>query len=121
MNAKNRVIAALAFLSLVSGAINQYFYPGREFPPTALASMAIMALLIFFWYRLDSQQVGYRRSPWLDIGVVGIAIVALPYYFIRSRGAKKGIICTGLLLLMYAASVLLAMIGSYVTYYALQS
>lgn len=83
--------------------------------------MVIMALLMFVWYRLDSQQVGYRRSPWLDIGVVGIAIVAIPYYFIRSPGAKKGIVCTGLLLLMYGASVLLTMFGSYVTYYALQS
>jgi hypothetical protein len=115
------VIVALAFLSLISGAIDQYFYPGEEFPPTALAFLTIMALLIFLWYRLDAAEVGYRRSAWLDIGVVGIAIVALPYYLVRSRGAKKGIVGVGALLLMYVASVLLSWFGSYLAYYVLQS
>src|SRR5262245_45945083 len=118
---KNGVIVALAVLSLISGAVDQYFYPGNEFPPTALAFMVVVSFLIFAWYWLDTEQVGYRRSPWLNVGVVGLSIVALPYYFFRSRGAKKGILGTGLLVLGYVASVLLTTAGSYVTYYALQA
>ena len=118
---KNRLIATLAILSLISGAVDQYFYPGREFPPTAIAFTVVMVLLIFIWYRLDTEEVGYRRSTSLNTGVIALTIVALPYYFFRSRGAKKGFLATGLLLLVYIASVLLTMAGSYLAYYALQS
>ena len=47
----------------MSGAVDQYFYPAMEFPPTALAFIVLMAFLIFVWDRLDAEQLGYRRSP----------------------------------------------------------
>jgi hypothetical protein len=59
---KNRLIATLAILALISGAVDQYFYPGKEFPPTAIAFTEVMVLLIFIWYRLDTEELGYRRS-----------------------------------------------------------
>ena len=121
MSPKNWVLIALAAASLMSGAIDQYFYPGREFPPTAVAFMVVGVFLIFLWYRMDSNQIGYRRSPWLNVGVIALAIVALPYYFFRSRGAKRGAIATGLFLLVYIASSVLVMTGSLLTYHGLQS
>ncbi|GAB3349287.1 hypothetical protein [Lysobacter tyrosinilyticus] len=120
MNHKNLVLAILAIASFASGAIDQYFYPGRPFPPTAVAFTLIGVALIFFWYRLDSTQLGYRRSPWLNVSVIALAIVALPYYFFRSRGFKKGAIATGVMLLAYAASSALTLAGSYSAYYGLQ-
>jgi len=32
----------------------------------------------------------YRAGPVLNVGVIALAIVALPIYFIRSRGWKRG-------------------------------
>lgn len=121
MSSKNRVLATLAVASLISGAIDQYFYPGHQFPPTAVGFMVVGTFLIFLWYRMDSEQIGYRRSPWLNVSVIALAIVALPYYFFRSRGAKRGASATGILLLAYVASGVLTVAGSYLTYYWLQS
>ena len=118
---KSVLLSALAVASFVSGALDQYFYPGDQFPPTALAFTVVGIFLIFAWYRLDSNQVGYRRSPWLNVGVIALAIVALPFYFFRSRGAKRGTIATGMMLLAYIASGAPTVAGSYAAYYGLQS
>ena len=121
MSPKNVVLSSLAVGSFASGAIDQYFYPGVEFPPTALVFALIFIILIFAWYRIDSTQVGYPRSPWLNVGVIALGIVALPYYFFRSRGAKRGIVATGVMLLGFIAASGLTAAGSYAAYYGLQS
>lgn len=121
MSHKSLVLVILAIASFVSGAIDQYFYPGREFPPTAMAFAIMSVALIFFWFRLDSTQFGYRRSPWLNVSVIALAIIALPYYFFRSRGFKRGAIATAVMLVAYIASLVLTMAGSYSAYYGLQS
>ena len=121
MSPKNWVLVALATASLASGVIDQYFYPGHQFPPSAVGFMVVGVLLIFLWYRMDTAQIGYRRSPWLNVGVIALAVVALPYYFFRSRGALKGAVATGALVLAYIASGMLTVAGSYLAYYGLQS
>ena len=118
---KTLVLVLLLAASLLSGAIDQYFYPGQPLPPTALAFTVVGAFLIFIWYRIDSTEIGYKRSPWLNVAVVALAIVALPYYFFRSRGAKRGVIATGLMVAAFIASGLLSMGGMYATYYGLQA
>ena len=121
MGPKNCVLVALAVASLLSGVIDQYFYPGHPFPPSAVGFMVVGVFLIFLWYRMDSAQIGYRRSPWLNVGVITLAIVALPYYFFLSRGALKGAVATGTLFLAYVASGMLTVAGSYLAYYGLQN
>jgi len=121
VNSKKLVLVLLAALSFLSGIIDQYFYPEQQFPPTAIAFTVVGIFLIFVWYRLDSDQVGYRRSPWLNVSVVALAIVALPYYFFRSRGVKRGIIYSAFTVLAFLASNALSLAGAYATYYWLQA
>ena len=121
MSSKTLVLVMLAAASLLSGVIDQYFYPGQELPPTALAFMVTAACLIFWWYRLDSSQLGYRRSPWLNIGVVALPIVALPYYFFRSRGAKRGAAYSFMTLVVLILLGVLSVAGAYAAYYGLQA
>ena len=121
MSSKTLVLILLAFASFLSGMIDQYFYPGQQWPPTAVAFTVIGVFLIFVWFRLDSGQIGYRRSPWLNVSVVALAIVALPYYFFRSRGVKHGAIYSAFTLLAFLASGALSLAGTYATYYGLQA
>lgn len=121
MSQKNAVLVALAAVALISGVANQYFYPGRPFPPTTLWFLAAGALLIFAWYCFDARQIGYHRSPWLDVAVVAVAFVALPYYFFRSRGARKGLVATILFVLAGIAYSALTILGQYAAHVALQS
>jgi hypothetical protein len=120
-NSKNVVLLILAALSFVYGAVSQYLFPGRVQPPSDLAFVPLFALLIFIWYRLDTDQRAYRRTPLLNVGVVALAVFALPYYFFRSRGARGGFLALGLFTLCLVAAVLITVAGQYFAYYVLQS
>lgn len=57
----------------------------------AVLSTVLFSFLSFCWYRIDSEARRYRRSRWLNVGIVMLAIVAVPYYIVRSRPAgQKG-------------------------------
>ena len=121
MSLKAWVLVALAFCIFLAGAVGQYIRPGADSAPSDIWFMGPSALLIFLWYWLDTNERGYRRSVWLNFGVVALALFALPYYFFASRGAKQGSIALGLFVLALPASGLLVIAGQYAMYYAVQS
>lgn len=74
------------------------------------------AFLIFAWYRIDSEQRSYKRSTWLNICVVALAIFAMPYYFFRSRGVRGGLVASGVFLLAFVGSIFLTGAGHFAVY-----
>ncbi|KAF1714463.1 hypothetical protein CSC71_03565 [Pseudoxanthomonas sangjuensis] len=113
-------MAAGATLSLAAGALAQHFYPYAERSPIDIGVAILGAILIFAWYRLDAAQLGFRRRPLLNVAVIAVAILGLPYYFFRSRGFKRGLAATGLFLLAILSSGVLTILGS-AAVYGLQS
>jgi hypothetical protein len=103
------------------GAIGQYAYSNSPMPPSDLWLSLVAAFLVFFWYRLDSDQLQYRRSVWLNVGVIALGIVALPYYFFRSRGFKRGMLATLLFFLSILGWAALGVAGQYAIWYGVQS
>ena len=120
MKPKTWMLVAYAALSLAVGAASQYVYPGRDTTVFDYASMPVFLLLTFLWYRLDATERGYRRSSMLNIGIVGLTAVALPWYLFKSRGAKGGFLATGGALLMLLLSGVLNYAGSWGVYAGLQ-
>ena len=100
---KSVALAALGVAAIASGAVAQLIYPGWDYPPSLLWFSLLTAFLIFAWYRLDTDQVGYQRSVWLNIAVIFLTPIALSYYFFRSRSFRAGAVAT---LLMLAAMAL---------------
>ncbi len=121
MNTKHLLLIALALISLLTGATGQYFYPGYEIPQSDLWFLPIIVFLIFWWYRLDSMEHAYKRSPWLNFGVIAITILALPYYFLRSRSVKSGFFAIALFLIAIVTFGFLMWAGECAVYYGLQS
>ena len=121
MALKSWVVLGFLALSFIAGFAGQYFYPGMDFAPTDIWLLPVFALLLFLWYRIDSEERSYRRSPWLNVCVIAIAILALPYYFFRTRGLKGGSIATVTMLLVFVLSGVLTVAGQYAAYYGLQS
>jgi hypothetical protein len=105
---KMRVLTAFFALSFLSGArpLNSTAAPTIE---TLL--IFSMALLIFLWYRFDSDQRGYPRTPMLSFAMVMVAAIAMPYYLMRSRGPEQGPRSVGLAFAVFLGSVLLSMLG----------
>ena len=120
MQTKHLVVLALAGLSFASGVAGQYLYPGRAFSPVDFWFFLIFPTMVFWWYHLDTSHLGYKRTVWLNIGVILVAALALPYYFFRSRGLKRGLVATLGLYGAVVVSGLLTLTGQYAAYFGLQ-
>jgi hypothetical protein len=100
--AKTYALAILAAISLL-GPILEIIVTGRSEPygNFAMAEVFVSIAPIYWWYYVDKQDTQYRAGPLMNAGVIALAIVALPIYFVRSRGWKRG----GLFTLMLAVAV----------------
>jgi hypothetical protein len=122
MNPKTLVLSTMGLVSFLGGAIAQYYRARHLQPPGGVPVSLVLAsaLLLFVWYRLDTDQRSYRRTYFLNLGIVALGVVALPYYFFRSRGAKGGLIAILLFILLLMGSFILSYMGQYFTYYAVR-
>jgi hypothetical protein len=112
--AKRWALAILAVVSFVSPLIERAMTGRVEmFSTFGLVETAIGLVVLFWWYHLDKAEHGYRAGPLMNGGVLLVAIIALPVYFIRSRGWKRGAITIGLAALFLAATLALAELGEW--------
>jgi hypothetical protein len=81
--------------ALISGNVEPY---GRW----ELGETFVGLALIFWWYHVDKAEHGYRAGPLMNGGMLLAAIVAMPIYFIRSRGWKHGALATAVALGVFA-------------------
>jgi amino acid transporter len=110
------MIAGTLVLAPVSGFMRQWLTPGEAISALDVAFTFTGAFLIFLWYRADTNARGYRRTALLNVGVVALAVVALPYYFFRSRGAKGGLLATLAFFAVFIAFLILQSVGEYAAY-----
>jgi hypothetical protein len=84
------------------------------FGPFGLADALLSLAPIFWWYHVDKQQRNYRAGPLMNVGMVAVVIVAMPVYFIRSRGWKQGTIASLLALALFGATLALGELGEWI-------
>ena len=96
MMAKAYALGALAAISfaipLLEAAVTGRLEPLSSF---ALAQILLTIPPVYWWYHIDKTQRQYRAGPLLNVAVVAVAVLALPYYFIRTRGWKRGLLSIG--------------------------
>ncbi len=105
------VVGAALLLGFASGAVRQLVAPDQVISPVDIAFMLVGVFLVFLWYRFDTDLMRYRRSPLLNVAVVALGLIALPYYFLRSRGFVRGSLASLVFLLLVVAYSLLQMAG----------
>jgi hypothetical protein len=118
---KHIALALFLLLAFLSGLARQFFAPGEVLSRVDVPFLLVSLFLTFIWFRVDSEQLGYRRSPILNVMVLAITFLALPYYFFRSRGFLRGSIATVLFLVVAVAYSMLQVGGECAVYYGLQS
>jgi hypothetical protein len=77
----------------------------------ALAGVLLLSIATFIWFRADSLQRSFRRSSTLNIAFVGLTLLVLPYYLIRTRGIKTGLMAVGAGLSIYVLYVFATVVG----------
>jgi peptidoglycan/LPS O-acetylase OafA/YrhL len=90
MKPNQALIALLLLIALIGGVSAYHELKLSQEPASWFVLSRVMAgSLVFLWYFLDSNERHYVRSKWLNIGVVAIALIAIPYYLFRSRPPGK--------------------------------
>ena len=109
---KRLALAVLAAISFLSPMIERMATGRVELLSNfGLAETLVSLIVLFWWYHLDKAEHGYRAGKLMNAGVLVLAALALPIYFIRSRGWKRGTRVIGVALLFLGATLLLAELG----------
>ena len=86
MSPKRILVILLAYAVALSGFLTYLDLRGTSEPAwLALATSLVFSALIFAWYLADTQQRGYTRTALLNIAIILVSVVAVPYYLLRSR------------------------------------
>lgn len=110
-------VLALSLLALVSffGPFAEGLITGNIEPygKWELAETFVALVLIFWWYHVDKAEHGYRAGPLLNGGMLLAVILAMPIYFVRSRGWKRGALATAVALGVFAVLLGLGEAGEF--------
>ena len=83
------------------------YTPGFGESGLAFAQSLYLALLMFGWYLADSNENEVPRSMGLNIAVILIGFIALPYYRFRYFGARRGFIFLATLIAAFIGTLIL--------------
>ena len=113
MSAATRIaLLSVGVIGLGEGFLSAILYPDVPMNPVEFAAGLAILGVTFFWYRSDYTLRGYKPSPFLSVGIIAVALLALPYYFFRTRGLKRGALATVCLLLLLFALSLVEHVGA---------
>ena len=109
---------ALALLGALSfaGPLLEMLVTGKveDLSKFDLATTLIALPLVFWWYHVDKREHGYQAGPLMNAGILVLAIVAFPIYFVRTRGWKRGAMATLLAAGFFAILLGLGELGEWI-------
>ena len=116
---KLAALITLAAISFVMPAIERAMTGRVEMLSNyGLVETALSIIALFWWFHLDKAEHSYRAGPLMNGGVLLVAAIALPIYFVRSRGWKRGGIAIvwaiGFLGVMFALETAGEWLGGYI-------
>jgi len=111
---KAAALVTMAALSFICPAIERAMTGRVELlSGYGLAETGLTLIALFWWFHLDKAEHNYRAGKLMNAGVLIFAAIALPIYFIRSRGWKRGALAIGLALLFVCAMFALEEAGEW--------
>ena len=105
-------LGVLAVLSLVSPLVEMLATGHVEtLSSFGLAETIASLIVLFWWYHLDKAEQNYSAGKLMNAGMLLLAAVALPIYFIRSRGWQRGTRTIALALVFLGLTLVLGEAG----------
>jgi peptidoglycan/LPS O-acetylase OafA/YrhL len=103
---RKQILIAILLVMVLDGIVDaSYAAKGMSQPPQWSVPLTLcVSFLGFLWYRIDSDERKYKRSLGLNMAMIALTMVAMPYYLLRSRprGEKMRALfrCLGFAVLM---------------------
>ncbi len=116
MSRKTVTLWLLASAFAVFGASAVLLEGGRYEAAAKVPEVFLIGLLMFAWYVFDSNERSYRRSAFLNLTVIAVPAVGVPYYLFRSRGLRKGAVAFGWLFLLTIGLLASTFVGAFVAF-----
>lgn len=110
-NPKRVILLLLLLVAPIDGMLREIFAPGRWFYWGDIGLLFVLGSLIYRWYHLDSEEIRYQRSTALNLAVIIVGALAFPYYFLHSRGLRRGALAAIVLGLFFGMYLLLQQAG----------
>jgi hypothetical protein len=114
MNTKTLALALMAGISFAS-PLAESLATGRveTWSTFGLAETGISVVLLFWWYHLDKAERDFTASRLMNAGVLVFAAIALPVYFVRTRGWKRGGVTVAVAAAFLLATFVLGEVGEW--------
>ena len=114
MRSKLVALGLLGLVSFVGPFLEALITGGVEpYGKWDLAETFVALVLIFWWYHVDKAEHDYRAGPLMNGGMLLAVIVAMPIYFVRSRGWKRGALASAVALGVFAVLLSLGEAGEF--------
>ncbi|MGO0999936.1 hypothetical protein [Lysobacter sp. CA196] len=115
---KRNALILAAITGLASGIYSMSPPAQAGFTLVDWLFVALGLFWIFMWLHGDQQEFGHRRSPWMNIGIVVLAMLFVPIYLARTRPAGSKLKAVGafflILLGWFALNIGGALLGYFV-------
>ncbi len=108
-----RILILMLICTAVLSSVQTYLDSKGIVEPVSIqvGSTIGFSFLVFAWYWADSQARSFRRSPFLSVGIAAFAVIAVPYYLVRSRARGERLKAIGKLIGFVGLMVLALIIG----------
>ena len=111
MTPKLKVVWAMAGFALANG-IAMVLAPAQQWQMfVEVVGTLGLSLLAFAWYCFDARERAFRRIRMQDFGVAAVALVGMPIYLVRTRGAGRGALAFAGMVLFYLLLIILLLLG----------
>jgi hypothetical protein len=108
MQKKTIALLAIAATAIATGALSGVAEATQSIAFAAQALTLAAGALTYIWYKEDVLQRRVRTSTEFNGLVISVSVLALPIYFLRSRGLFRGLVATALFYLSMIGWVVLA-------------
>jgi hypothetical protein len=115
MKEKHRALLMLGLVSFLL-PMGEFLIFKRSIEPWSMymfVEVALTTYAVYWWYVLDRRERNFRTGAIQNIGVVLISVLALPIYFIRSRGWGRGALASLAMLAIFIVAGALGYAGEY--------
>lgn len=107
------LVLLLVYLAALSGMASYFDMRGTAEPQWSVMVTSIAgSLLLFWWYWADSTSRSYRRSPLLNVAIIAVGFLAVPYYLLRSRERGQRLLAFAKLIGFVVLMIIAMAIGS---------